>query len=112
MNPRKGFPLAEILGFSFMCKGLALEGDIPVSLKGVETVLDETDKIFNQIEDKEDDEEQFALLVSVDSFVGDLMRQELAPSTLHEDDAEEVDAVKVAWREMFGVDDAHGAKVF
>lgn len=112
MNPRKGFPLAEILGVSLMREGLAFEGDIPVSLKGVETVLDETDKIFNQIEDKEDDEEQFALLVGVDSFVGDLMRQELAPSTLHEDDAEEVDAVKVAWRKMFGVDDAHGAKVF
>lgn len=112
MNPRKGFPLAEILGVSLMREGLAFEGDIPVSLKGVETVLDETDKIFNQIEDKEDDEEQFALLVGVDSFVGDLMRQELAPSTLHEDDAEEVDAVKVAWRKVLSVDDAHETKVF
>ncbi len=112
MNPRKGFPLAEILGVSLMREGLALEGDIPVSLKGVETVLDKSDKVLEEVEKEEEDEEQFALLVGVNHFVGDLMRQELAPSTLHEDDAEEVDAVKVAWREMFGVDDAHGAKVF
>ena len=112
MNPRKGFPLAEILGFSFMCKGLALEGDVAVGLEGVETVLDKSDKVLEEVEKEEEDEEQFALLVGVNHFVGDLMRQELAPSTLHEDDAEEVDAVKVAWREMFGVDDAHGAKVF
>ena len=112
MNPRKGFPLAKILGFSFMCKGLALEGDVAVSLKGVETVLDKSDKVLEEVEKEEEDEEQFALLVGVNHFVGDLMRQELAPSTLHEDDAEEVDAVKVAWRKVLSVDDAHGAKVF
>ena len=112
MNPRKGFPLAEILGVSLMRKGLALEGDVAVGLEGVETVLDKSDKVLEEVEKEEEDEEQFALLVGVNHFVGDLMRQELAPSTLHEDDAEEVDAVKVAWREMFGVDDAHGAKVF
>lgn len=112
MNPRKGFPLAEILRVSLMREGLALEGDVAVGLEGVETVLDKSDKVLEEVEKEEEDEEQFALLVGVNHFVGDLMRQELAPSTLHEDDAEEVDAVKVAWRKVLSVDDAHGAKVF
>lgn len=112
MNPRKGFPTDEILGFSFMREGLALEGDVAVGLEGVETVLDKSDKVLEEVEKEEEDEEQFALLVGVNHFVGDLMRQEPSPSTLHEDDAEEVDAVKVAWRKVLSVDDAHEAKVF
>ena len=95
-----------------MCKGLALEGNVAVGLKGVKTVLDKPDEIFKQVEDEEDDEEQFALLVGVNCLMGDLMRQESAPPTLHEDDAEEVDAMEVAWWEMFGVDDAHGSEFY
>lgn len=100
-------PVAKILEVSFVCEGLALEGDGTIGTIHIPATLNQAHQELQHIKRVEDGIGEFPLLISVNHLVIHLMQQELTPTTLNKHGTKKIDTVKVPRREMSCVDDAH-----
>jgi len=110
MKPCHATTIAEVVPVSLIGISLTLKTNVAIGFVNVKPVLQQAHHILHKIPHIEEKKDHLHLLAGVDELMSELHTTHLAPSALHEDDAEKIDAMKTAKRNESVVDDYHDGK--